>query len=125
MTTDDQVSNKCGAHTKAGQPCRATATPSGFCFAHAPELKDKREQARRRGGSNSARRVRFAAARPPILDHVMDIVIAAMRDVSGGGLDHRRAQAVAALAAAAVRTYECGSLEERLHHLEDDGDDAQ
>jgi hypothetical protein len=124
MTADNLDGKRCDARTKGGAPCRATPTGSGLCFAHDPALSDKRQQARRRGGSNSAHRVRFSSAMSPLLADVLDFIITAMRDVTGGGLDHRRAQAVAALAGAAVRTYESGSLEQRLRDLEEGDDDA-
>jgi hypothetical protein len=121
---NEPASSGCSVVTKAGDPCHARPTASGYCFAHDPALHEKRNAARRRGGANSAHRVRFSSAMSPVLADVLDFIITAMRDVTGGGLDHRRAQAVAALAGAAVRTYESGSLEQRLRELEEGDDDA-
>lgn len=58
-------SRVCSATRRDGQPCRAVATHSGLCIAHDPSLAEKRQEARRRGGVNSARIARLGKLVPP------------------------------------------------------------
>ena len=50
--------DSCPITRKDGAPCQARPTKSGYCFSHDPSLKEKRRQARVRGGKGKARTVR-------------------------------------------------------------------
>ena len=72
----------CQGHRKDGSPCRGQALPSGsYCFAHAPELADKRREVRKRGGANSARRARLLTLMPPRLMSVYNRLEEALSQV--------------------------------------------
>jgi len=103
-------------------PCAALARPSGrYCWAHDPELAEKRAEVRRRGGRNSAKAARLRALVPPRLLPIFDQLEAALTEVHDGALDARRASAMAALAGAMVRVLTAGELEERVRTLEQRG----
>ncbi len=110
----------CQGHRKDGSPCRGQALPSGsYCFAHAPELADKRREVRKRGGANSARRARLLTLMPPRLMSVYNRLEEALSQVHDGSLDARQAQAMASLAGVMVRVLTAGEVEERIRRLED------
>jgi len=108
----------CSATRSDGQPCQAVAARSGLCMAHDPALADKRQEARRAGGYNSARAARLGKLVPPRLMSVYDRLEEALCQVHQGELDPRIAQAMAALAGAMVRVLTSGELEERMRRLE-------
>src|SRR5262245_13145882 len=58
---------RCQQVRQDGTPCRATARPSGFCFAHDPALAAKRTDARRKGGRERSRRAAVLPADTPDL----------------------------------------------------------
>jgi len=87
-------------------------------MAHDPALADKRQEARRAGGYNSARAARLGKLVPPRLMSVYDRLEEALCQVHQGELDPRIAQAMAALAGAMVRVLTSGELEERMRRLE-------
>lgn len=45
----------CQANTKRGERCNVAAGDDGFCFAHSPRLKAKRDAARHLGGKRRRR----------------------------------------------------------------------
>ena len=50
----------CQATRKDGRPCETRIVgDSRFCFAHSPELAEKRAEASRRGGRNKSRIARL------------------------------------------------------------------
>jgi len=120
---EQNSTDTCAGRRKTGQPCNARPTRSGYCFAHDPQLKQKRDTARRHGGSNSSRQARLANRSPsPFLSEVQSQLLSATRDVTNGRLDARSGQALASLATAALRSFETASLEDRIRRLEEVGD---
>ena len=118
--TDEQRS-RCMATRKDGQPCTVRVVGDGcFCFAHSPDLVDKRTQAQRRGGKNRANAARLRALTPPRLVVTFDRLEQALLDVLSGDLEPQQATAAAAVARAMVAVLTSGELEERLRRLEGD-----
>ncbi len=110
---------RCIGRRKDGQPCTAPALGSSpYCYAHDPERAAERDQARRKGGENSAKIVRMRGLVPPRLAPVFDALEAALGEVHGGALDPKQAQAMASLARAMVAVLSAGELEERVRALE-------
>ncbi len=101
----------CTAPTKSGNPCRGRPRESGFCFAHDPSSKDKREAARVKGGKNSSRASRLEKLMPSRLRPTFDLLETAMKDVYAGRLDPRQASAMASLAGAMVKVIKAGEEE--------------
>ncbi len=101
----------CPAPTKTRKPCRGRPVESGYCFAHDPATKDKREAARVKGGENSSRVARLEKLLPSRLRPTFDRLEAAMKEVHEGRLDPRRATAMASVAGAMVKIIKAGEEE--------------
>ncbi len=101
----------CSAPTKSGKPCRGRPAESGYCFAHDPATKDKREAARVKGGENSSHAARLEKLLPSRLRPTFDRLEAAMKEVYEGRLDPRRATAMASVAGAMVKIIKAGEEE--------------
>ncbi len=110
--------NQCTSTKSDGSRCRGVARPSGFCWAHDPELRDKASAARKAGGENSSNVARAGKRLPKDLRDVLDRLMRALATVETGELDPRRATAMARLASAIVRTHEAGDVEQRLGEIE-------
>jgi hypothetical protein len=108
----------CSASRKDGSACRGRATPSGFCFAHDPELAGKRSQARRQGGFASSRRSRLARQFPEDLEEIRAAARDAYQKVLRGTMDPRSAQALALLLNFLLKIHEVGDTEARLRAVE-------
>ncbi len=91
------------APTKTGKPCRGRPAESGYCFAHDPATKDKREAARVKGGENSSHAARLEKLLPSRLRPTFDRLEAAMKEVHEGRLNPRQATAMASVAGAMVK----------------------
>jgi hypothetical protein len=115
MTTERK---RCNATRADGQPCGAWARASGLCFAHDPALAGERDQARRAGGRNSARRERLQGMVPPRLIPLFDDLETALKEVRAGSLTPAQGNAIASLARALVTVMTAGELEERVRRLE-------
>lgn len=110
---------RCGANRKDGQPCQAPALPeSEYCFAHDPERKADRDEARRRGGQNSSKIIRLRGAVPPRLIPIFDRLESALQETHDGTLEPQRAQAMASLARAMTVVLTQGDLEQRIRRIE-------
>ena len=101
----------CSAPTKTGKPCRGSPGESGYCFAHDPATKDKREAARVKGGENSSHAARLEKLLPSRLRPTFDRLEAAMKEVHEGRLDPRQATAMASLTGAMVKVIKAGEEE--------------
>lgn len=111
--------SRCNGQRHDGQPCTAVIVlPSGFCFAHDPGRQSEVTAARRAGGKAKATRARLSRLMPSSLRPVLHTLMAALDEVHDGSLEPQKAQAMAALASAAVRVFGAGQLEERLEALE-------
>ena len=109
----------CTGRRKDGEPCSARALPSGdFCFSHAPQLREKRDAARRAGGRNSSHAARLKQLMPPRLVPVFDVLQTALEEVHSGTLAPARANALANVARAMATVLQVGELEERVRRLE-------
>lgn len=110
---------RCRGTRKDGTRCTAPVMGGGgYCFAHDPAKVTERDEARRKGGANSATRQRLDRLVPatlrPMIGHLLD----ALDEVHAGTLDPKQASAMASLAGAIVRAYSVGVLEERVQALE-------
>lgn len=111
---------RCSGTRLDGLPCQAQALPGGvFCFVHAPDLADKRDQARRQGGQAHSNAARLRGLVPPRLLGVYDKLEAALEEVHDGTLDPKQATAMASLGRALVAVLTAGEMEERLRKLEE------
>jgi hypothetical protein len=112
------VTIPCSATRLDGRPCQAKALTTGpYCWAHAPELAEKRLGVGA-VGSNSSKSARLRALVPLRLLAVYDRLELALEEVHTGRLEPRQAQAMAAIAGAMVRVLTAGELEERVRALE-------
>ncbi len=108
----------CQATTKDRQPCRGVARPSGFCFAHDPDLQQARHDGAARGGQGKSTTARLARLIPSSLRPTLETLFTALDEVHDGTLDPRQASAMASLASAIGRLYETASIEQRLEAIE-------
>jgi len=110
---------RCRGTRKDGTRCTAPVMGGGgYCFAHDPAKVAERDEARRKGGANSATRQRLDRLVPATLRPMIADLITAMGEVHAGTLDPKQATAMAALAGAVTRAYGVGVLEERIATLE-------
>jgi hypothetical protein len=110
---------RCAGARKDGTPCTATVMGAGtLCYAHNPARAVERDQARRKGGTNSASRARLDRLLPTTLRGMIADLLEAMSDVRAGTLDPRQASALAALGGVVTRAYTTGVLEARIEALE-------
>lgn len=111
----------CEAMRADGSPCTVAPLRSGaYCFAHSPDLADRRAAARVKGGhnrSNLARGARAAVASPPVAT-LIDRLTRALDDTLAGDLDARQANAAANVARALLAALEAGDVEARFAELE-------
>jgi hypothetical protein len=111
---------RCAGQRKDGTPCGAAVMGAGtLCYAHDPARATERDQARRKGGTNSATRARLDRLVPATLRPMIGSLLDALDEVHAGTLDPRQASAMASLAGAITKAYGVGVLEERLTALEE------
>lgn len=116
----DRQETTCAEVRRDGQPCRAAPLPGNdHCWAHAPELAEKREAARQAGGLNSSGPARVRRMLPSRLAPVATRLEKALAEVHTGKLEPPRAQAMASLSRALMAVFTGGELEERLRRLEE------
>jgi len=115
----------CGATRTDGQPCTAGARASGFCFAHDPALREKRDAARQAGGHNKAAPRRLEKLTPTSLRPVLATLFETLEGIRDGTLEPRQATAMATVSTAICRIFEVSELEQRLKALEGRGDGQQ
>jgi len=111
---------RCTGQRKDGMACGAAVMGTGtLCYAHDPARATERDQARRKGGTNSATRARLDRLLPATLRPMIGSLLDALDEVHAGTLDPRQASAMASLAGAITKAYGVGVLEERLTALEE------
>jgi hypothetical protein len=116
---DGSESKRCTGTRKDGTPCGAAVMgPGSLCYAHDPARSVERDQARRKGGRNSATSARIDRLVPATLRPMIGSLLDALDEVHAGTLDPKQASAMAALAGAVTRAYGVGVLEERVQALE-------
>lgn len=112
------MASMCRGRSKSGERCRANAGKDGYCFAHSPRLKAKRDAARRRGGRGRAYpRIPSGSDDLSTLEGVragLQRVLAATWLLDNGT---RRTRALCAVYALALRVLE-SEVKERLDSLE-------
>lgn len=110
---------RCAGTRRDGAPCAAAVMgPGVWCYAHDPARATERDQARRKGGTNSATRARLDRLVPATLRPMIGSLLDALDEVHAGTLDPKQATAMASLAGAIVRAYSVGVLEDRVAALE-------
>ncbi len=110
---------RCGATRKDGEPCLAAGTVDGFCPTHAPSMRAKMADARRRGGQNRSNQIRVGRMVPADLRPIYDLLRDGLWDVRDGRLEPRSAAAMASLAGAVIKILAAGEMEQRLRAIED------
>jgi hypothetical protein len=117
---------RCTGQRKDGTACGATVMGAGtLCYAHDPTRAAERDQARRKGGTNSATRARLDGLLPATLRPMIGNLLDALDEVHAGTLDPKQATAMASLAGAVTRAYGVGVLEERVQALEEQREGAR
>ena len=109
----------CGAKTKKGEPSRAAATESGYCYLHSnPDIAS---QLGRTGGRKNRHVTEGAAGTLPALDTVTgvkDAIAQMIVDVHANRLHPRTAAGIAPLLNALLRALGAADLEQRIKQLE-------
>ena len=100
----------CQATRRDGEPCSAKATIGDHCLGHAPDLEEKRQEARREGGRNKATSRRSEKLLPGRLRPVASLLETSIKEVHDGTLDPKAASAMASLAGALSRTVSAGEV---------------
>lgn len=109
----------CAATRRDGAPCRAPALPGrAHCFAHDPARQEAQRAARSKGGRGKATAARAGKLVPATLRPVLDGLLDVFDEVKAGNLDPKVGTALGSIAAAIVRVFQSGALEERLQALE-------
>ncbi len=117
---------RCAGTRRDGTPCAAAVMgPGSLCYAHDPLRSVERDQARRKGGRNSATSARIDRLVPSTLRGMIGNLLNALDEVHRGDLDPRQASAMAALAGAVTRAYTTGVLESRIEALEQQQQEGQ
>jgi hypothetical protein len=117
---------RCGGTTRGGAPCQAppyAIGEDGYCWAHSPANAEARRAAQAKGGRQKASAARLDRLVPATLRPVLGTLLDALDQVRGEDgqaptLSPAQAQAMAALARAAVAVYQVAELEPRLAALE-------
>jgi hypothetical protein len=119
------VGNRCTSTRADGSPCQARALPdSAFCFAHHPDVQEKRREGQRRGGENRSHAARTARQWVAIGRQLPDedlpqLLKAMIFDVHNGTLEPAVAGAIANLAKVALQLHGDLEVERRLDVLEE------
>ncbi len=109
----------CTATRRNGEPCRAQALPERrLCWAHDPEMRQKADAARRRGGENKANAVRARKKMGADLHDISKMIEAALAGVYKGTMTPQQGQSIASLAGAWVRLHDAGEVQARIEELE-------
>lgn len=120
----------CQGKSLDGQPCRAPARETGFCFAHDPDLAETRQLAKRKGGKARHGRqlgpllpegvpgVQIAAGATLSLEDVARLISGEIATVLTMEKSHARARSLGYLAEKLIKLHEVGELADRLDSLE-------
>jgi hypothetical protein len=120
------LADGCPTPRKDQMPCQARPTKSGFCLAHDPDLAQKRQQARVKGGQGKSWAFRAQKLLSPDLQTLNSILAGAIGAVVKGTIAPTQGSAIAALASCkirlretALRMAEQGELKDRILKLEE------
>lgn len=112
-------STKCKGTNRKGEPCKAAATPSGYCYLHSnPALASKLG---REGGRRNRHFIEESARPLPSLESIGGIrqaISLILEDVYAGRVHPRKAAAMAPLLGPLLRASAITELEERMKKLE-------
>ncbi|HUF52789.1 MAG TPA: hypothetical protein VMR52_03310 [Dehalococcoidia bacterium] len=105
-----------------GEPCRAGAMTSGFCFWHDPEHAQDAAEARRLGGLRRRREKTVQGAYEfeglNSVDDVKRLLEIAILDTLGLENSVARSRTLASLATVSLKALEVGEYEDRIRALE-------
>lgn len=111
---------RCRAKTKAGKPCAAPATGSGFCNLHSHP--GRASELGRRGGLRNRHSCSpigdATSAIPNTGAEIRALLAHAMADVKSGHTDPRIGTALAYMASALLKAIEIEELELRIERLQ-------
>src|SRR5919199_2607234 len=97
------IREQCAATKSDGQRCRGNALEgSRYCFAHEPELKQRRLEGNAKGGKHKSSLVRLERMIPARLVPVYSRLELVLDELHEGQLDPKVAHAMAAVARAMV-----------------------
>ena len=117
---------RCRGTTRGGAPCQAppyAIGEDGYCWAHSPANAEARREAQAKGGRQKASAARLDRLVPATLLDALDEVRG--EDGQAPALSPQQAQAMAALARAAVAVYQVAEIEPRLAKLEEAAQDGR
>ena len=116
------MDTKCSAINRDGRPCSGVARlDRPYCWAHDPELNERRAEGQRKGGaarSNKVRARRQYASGGLTPAEVAGLLGKALTDVLSGTLEPGPANAAAGIARALLAVREATELETRISELE-------
>lgn len=118
----------CDGTKPDGSPCGAPSNlvdpDSGFCPSHDPDNRERVQEAARKGGEATARKLKREGLQedalpkldsPQAAERLLEVVA---RAVTTGTLGHNAAKAVARLVREWLRAREAGEVEDRVTELE-------
>lgn len=112
----------CNAKTKKGTPCNASASDSGFCFAHDAAKGKERAIARRKGGLQRISPHTADASLVPketrSVEGVMIILDYALQELLGLSNSIQRGRLLVSIAHGYIEALKVGEIEARLEAVE-------
>ena len=109
----------CQGQRADGTPCRSWAlSDSRYCWYHDPTMRDKRQEAVRKGGQGKSAAARMGRLLPARLKPVLDGLIDGQKEVHAGTLSPQQYSTMAVGAGAICKLYGVVELEVRLAALE-------
>jgi len=111
--------SRCQGRTKAGDPCRAAATPGGLCYFHTNP--NKASELGRIGGSKRKQASQTTREPLPTVDNaiaVRELVAQLIADVHSGKVHPKVAAGLAPLMNLQLRAIETSNLELQLARIE-------
>jgi len=109
---------KCQARTKSGEPCKARATPNGWCSIHADPGRAA-ELGRISGESRRPAQTKLDALLPPRTAADLHKALGQIfSNVSSGKMDAKLGRSLAYIASILARTIELSDHEIRLRAIE-------
>lgn len=113
---------QCQAKTKSGEPCSASASDTGFCFAHDATKGKERAEARRRGGlQRITPHVADASLVPKetrSIEGVMIILDYALQESLALPNGIQRGRLLVSIAHGYIEALKVGEIEQRLEAVE-------
>lgn len=111
--------SRCKGTNKRGEPCKAAAMRSGYCYLHSDP--SRAAQLGREGGRRNRHFIEDTARPLPTLDSITNIrnaVSSIIEDIYTGRVHPRKAAAMAPLLGVLLRASTGAELEQRMERLE-------